>query len=121
MQRKHRTDKILPTRSYSTKQEKTVATVLGGARTPNSGATAFSKGDILTEQFLIECKTKMTPSKSISIQKEWLEKNQKEMLFMGKQYSAIAFNFGPDEQNYYIIDESLFQELIEMLNNREEI
>jgi hypothetical protein len=46
---------------------------------------------------LIECKTKMTPSQQVSIKKEWLEKNSNEAVFMGKKYSALAFNFGPDE------------------------
>ena len=57
---------------------------------------------------LLECKTKTFPSESISIKKEWLVKNESERVFMGKKYSAIAFNFGPDENNYYIIDEFLF-------------
>lgn len=57
---------------------------------------------------LLECKTKTSPSESISIKKEWLVKNESERVFMGKKYSAIAFNFGPDENNYYIIDEFLF-------------
>ena len=34
---------------------------------------------------------------------------------MGKKYSALAFNFGPDEKNYYIIDEFLFQSLKQLL------
>ena len=57
---------------------------------------------------LLECKTKTSPSESISIKKEWLVKNESERIFMGKKYSAVAFNFGPDENNYYIIDEFLF-------------
>lgn len=28
---------------------------------------------------------------------------------MGKPYSAVVFNFGPDERNYYVIDEELFE------------
>lgn len=107
-----------PTRSFSKKQENYVAKKFGGDRVKNSGATAFAKGDVnLNEQsFLIECKTKTTPSESISIKKEWLEKNIKEALFMGKKYSALAFNFGPNEPNYYIIDEYLFEELLNKLN-----
>ena len=104
-----------PTRYYSTKQEKQVAKTLGGTRTKNSGATMFQKGDLTTDDWLIECKTKMSPSESMSIKKEWLEKNLKESLFMGKKYNALAFNFGPDESNYYIIDEQTFQCLVELL------
>ena len=107
-----------PTRAYSKKQEDTVAKALGGNRVKNSGATAFAKGDINLDRgsFLIECKTKTSPSESISIKKEWLEKNVKEALFMGKQNSALAFNFGPGEKNYYIIDEYLFELLLNKLD-----
>ena len=73
------------------------------------------KGDLLTDQFLIECKTKTSKSESISIKKEWFTKNDQEKIFMGKKYSAVAFNFGPDEDNYYIIDEYLFQTLEQLL------
>ena len=106
-----------PTRHFSDKQEKQVAKSVGGKQTANSGATMWQKGDILTNNMLIECKTKTTHADSISIKKQWIIKNQQEMTFMGKRYSAIAFNFGPDEDNYYIIDEYLFQDLLEYLNN----
>lgn len=109
----------LPTRYYSHKQEKAIAKKFEGKQTANSGATKFQKSDVLLEKFALECKTKMTPSKSISIQKDWLIKNDSESLFMGKPYSALAFNFGPDEKNYYIIDEYLFEFLIEALGREE--
>jgi len=110
--------KPTPTRVYSKKQETAIAAVTGGQRTPNSGATAWSKGDVLTEQFLLEAKTKTTHSDSIKINKEWFEKNRQEMAFMGKPYSAIVFNFGPGEENHYIIDEYLFLELLEYLKDK---
>ena len=109
-----------PTRYYSNRQEKQVAQAVGGRQTANSGATPFQKGDILTNNMLLECKTKTSPSESISIKKEWLVKNESERVFMGKKYSAIAFNFGPDENNYYIIDEFLFQDLMDYLNMKED-
>ena len=107
-----------PTRAYSKKQENYVAKKFGGDRVKNSGATPFQKGDVNLDKqsFLIECKTKTSPSESISIKKEWLEKNAKESLFMGKKYSALAFNFGPNEKNYYIIDEYLFELLLNKLD-----
>ena len=42
---------------------------VNGRQTSNSGATPFQKGDVLSEQFAIECKTKMSSSNSISIKK----------------------------------------------------
>jgi hypothetical protein len=106
-----------PTRYFSNRQEKQVAKRVGGTQTANSGATMWQKGDIINNDvsMLIECKTKMSPSQQISIKKEWLEKNSNEAVFMGKKHSALAFNFGPDEPNYYIIDEFLFQDLLDYL------
>lgn len=101
-----------PTRYYSKKQENGIAKTFEGSRTLNSGATPFQKGDVQLDKILVECKTKVSKSNSMSIKKEWLEKNEKEALFMGKPYSVLAFNFGPDQKNYYIIDEYLFKQLV---------
>ena len=109
----------LPTRYYSKRQEDAIAKKLGGHRVKNSGATAWQKGDVHLDKWLLEAKTKTAPSKSMSIQKEWLEKNVKEALFQGKPYTALAFNFGPDEQNYYIIDEELFEKLVTYIDDEE--
>jgi hypothetical protein len=112
----------LPTRHFSKKQEEAVAKATGGKRTPNSGATDFGgKSDVdIANLFNIECKTKTSNSESISIKKEWIHKNKREALFDGNPYSAIAFNFGPDSENYYIIDEYLFLELIDHLKTLDE-
>lgn len=111
-----------PTRYYSKKQEEAVAKAVGGKRTPNSGATDFGgKSDVdVANLFNIECKTKTSNSESISIKKEWLLKNKREATFDGNPYSAIAFNFGPDSNNYYIIEEYLFLELIDHLKTLDE-
>ena len=112
-QRRIREDKIQPTRHYSTKQEKQVASKFDGSRTLNSGATPYQPGDVYLDEYLVECKTKMTHSDSITIKKEWLEKIKKEALFVGKPKEALFFNFGPDESNYVIIHEDIFKELVE--------
>lgn len=103
-------------------QEDAVAKATGGKRTPNSGATDFGgKSDVdITNLFNIECKTKTSNSESISIKKEWLLKNKREATFDGNPYSAIAFNFGPDSNNYYIIEEYLFLELLDHLKTLDE-
>lgn len=106
-----------PTRYYSDKQEKGVAKTFEGKQTPNSGATMFQKSDVLLDNFTVECKTKMEHSESISIKKDWIEKQLKESCMMGKPYWTIAFNFGPNEKNYYIIDENLFKILTEKIEN----
>ena len=107
-----------PTRFFSNKQEKKVAKALGGKQVSNSGATPFYKGDVTTEDWLIECKTTTAPLKaSFSIKREWLEKNKEEAFAMNKHYSALAFSFGEDEPNYYVIDEKTFKQLKEALEH----
>lgn len=105
-----------PTRFYSSKQEKTVAKSLGGRQVSNSGATAFNKGDVLAGSFLIECKTVTKEQKTFTIKKDWIEKNQEEAFAMGKQYSAIAIDFG-DGIQHYVISEALFSKLKDFLEN----
>ena len=106
-----------PTRFYSSRQEKKVAKAVGGKQVSNSGATAFNKGDVTSDNFLIECKTCVEDKKSFSIKQDWLEKNKEEAFEMGKDYSALAFNFGPSSENYYVIDEKLFKILKEVLES----
>lgn len=91
-----------------------MAKAINGRQTTNSGATAFSKGDVSTESVLVECKTCTKPQKTFTIHKEWLIKNQEEAFAMRKPYSALAFDFGDGEQNY-IISEKLFKKLLRCL------
>lgn len=100
-----------PTRFYSNRQEKQVAKAVNGKQTINSGATPFYKGDVVTDDWMIECKTTTKPKQSFTIKEEWLKKNKEEKYAMGKDYCALAFNFGIDQENYYIIDEKTFKEL----------
>lgn len=100
------------TRKFAKRQEETLAKMLNAKRQANSGATPFHKGDIKTPKFLIEAKTCIEDKKSFSIKKEWLEKNKEEAFAMGREYAALAFNFGPGQTNYFIVDEKTFKELI---------
>lgn len=104
------------TRKFSLAQEKRVAESLNGVINSNSGATRFYKGDVRTNNILIECKTTTKEVKSISIKKQWLDKLKEEKFAMGKLYSAIAFDFG-DGKDYFIIDMDLMKILIENLEN----
>lgn len=105
------------TRFYSRQQEIEVSKKVSGRRTPNSGATAFSKGDVSCgDSFLIECKTCVEPKKSQSIKEEWLLKIQEECLAMGNKGWALFFNFGgKGAQNYVIISEKQFIEYKKLL------
>lgn len=106
----------MSTRYYSNKQEKKVAKAVKGRKTANSGATAFQKGDVVTKDWLIECKTKVKDSTSFTVKEEWLLKNEEEAFAMGKNNSALVFDFGPNsDKRYYIISERLFQVLQQYL------
>ncbi len=102
-----------PTRFYSDRQEKRVAKAVSGKQTANSGATAFSKGDVVTDDWLIECKTSVTEKQSFSIKREWLEKNREEAFAMRKSNNALCFDFGPDTERFYVIDESTLKKFME--------
>lgn len=106
------------TRTYSKKMEEDVARRLGGRVVANSGATLMYKGDVRTEDFLVECKTVMKPQKGVTIQKEWLTKIREEAFGAGKHYSAVAIRFEPDGKNFYVIDEPTMQELLEFIEEK---
>ncbi len=108
------------TRYYSDKQEKSVCKLLGANQSPNSGAGKFRKGDVFTESFLIECKTCMKDKDSFSIKKDWIIKNKAEAFTQRKSNQAIAFNFGPDQENYFVINEKLMKYLIEKLREEDD-
>lgn len=106
----------MSTRYYSNKQEKKVAKAVKGRKTANSGATDFQKGDVITKDWLIECKTKMKDCNTFTIREYWLLKNEEEAFAMGKNNSALCFDFGPSaSKRYYIISERLFQILKQYL------
>lgn len=108
------------TRFYSRNQEKRVAKAVNGKTTANSGATAFSKGDVVTTDWLIECKTKTKDCSSFTIKEEWLLKNEEEAFAMHKSASALCFDFGPGaNKRYYVISERMFQTLQNYMQEEE--
>ena len=108
----------MSTRDFSNAQEKRIAKAIGARRTANSGATKFDKGDLIIGQlWLIEAKTCMTPKKSFSIKKEWLDKVKKEMYATSKSYNALCFDFGDEKDRYYVIDENTFKQIIDVLED----
>lgn len=105
------------TRYYSDRHEKSVCKALNATQTPNSGATHFIKGDVIQEDasLLVECKTSVTEKQSMSIKRDWIDKNKNEAFSMRLFNSAICFNYGPDTPNYYCIDEKLMKFLVDKL------
>lgn len=104
-------NKNTATRKFSDKQEKAVAKAVGGRKVAGSGNGSFQKGDVNADNWIYECKTQTKHKKSFTIKKEWFIQNINEAYRMGKKYSAVVFNFGPDEENYYILDENTFLEM----------
>ncbi len=98
-----------PTRHYSAKQEKRASALLGLKVTPNSGATAFAKGDARDQNLLVEFKTLTKAQKSHSLQKEWFDKNQEEAFATGRRFSAVGFDFG-DGKDYIAVSVEDFAE-----------
>ena len=105
------------TRWFSDRHEKSVCKALGATQQSNSGAATFAAGDCVQEaaSLLIECKTAMSEKESFSIKADWLRKNRDEAFSKRLQNYCLAFNFGPDQPNYYVINESLMQQLVEYL------
>jgi len=104
-----------PTRYYSHEQEKRVATSLGGTNDLQSGGGKWRKNDVELDEWALECKTKIMPSKTISMHKEWFidaERNRAESL---KSYAAVVFSFG-DGKDYYAMDERTFKFLLALSN-----
>lgn len=99
------------TRKKSSQQEKRIAKAVGGKQVIGSGSTPFLKGDVIAENLFIEAKTKMEPSKSISVKKEWLEKAKKQAFETRKKDYALAISFG-DNKDYYIIEDTFMEDLL---------
>lgn len=110
------------TRYYSDMQEKAVCKLLGAKQTANSGAGKWKKGDCIQEpaSLLIECKTVVTEKESFSIKKDWISKNKEEAFANRLSNQTIAFNFGPGQENYFVINEKLMKYLVEKLAEEEE-
>lgn len=109
------------TRHFSSTQENKVAKVMNGRTVANSGAGAYSKGDINVGDmsgWLVECKTKVKDVDSFTVQKKWFEKNIEESIYMKKEHSVVVFSFGPSSKNYYILDEATFLEMKEALEEK---
>lgn len=107
-----------PARFYSNQQEKAVAKAINGKQTANSGATLWSKGDVTSDIILVECKTHTQFREQFTIKHDWIDKNREEAFQMGKRHSALAIDFG-DNENHYLINEQDFLALLEYLRKCE--
>ncbi len=86
----------------SNRQERRVASRLGGRRIRNSGGARWSKhdhstddGDVATPEFHIEQKS--TSKKSMSIQREWLDKVREGARKFGKDPAVVLTFVSPNK------------------------
>jgi len=94
----------------SKRQEQSIARNLNSAkRQPLSGADFRAKGDVKSEQFLIEAKR--TDKASLSVRADWLEKITMEALQAGRQPALsiqLTFDNRLVEKDWFLIPASLF-------------
>lgn len=105
------------TRYYSSLQEDYISKLLNAVKQPSSGSGKFRKGDVINydASLLIEAKTVTSDKDSFSIKKDWIIKNKEEAFTQRVFDGCIAFNFGPNQPNYFVIDEKLMKFLVEKL------
>ena len=106
-----------PTRFYSNNQEKKVAKAVGGRKVANSGACKFNKGDVITDNILIECKTRTSEQSTFTIKRDWILKNREEAFAMHRNYSALAIDFG-DGELHYLISQQMFDMLVDLIDKQ---
>jgi hypothetical protein len=104
-------------RYYSSKQEHAIADLLGAKVVPNSGACRFAVSDVIADNWIFEAKTCMSPKQSFSLKKDWFDKNERERMDAQLPYSAVVFQFEPNGENYFVVNERTFKILYEMLKN----
>lgn len=107
------------TRYYSSMHEQSVANNLEGNIVPGSGSGRFVAGDVEVKDasMFIECKTSITDKSSFSIKKDWIEKAKNQSKEHRLDNYCLSFRFGPEDNNYYVINERLMKILVETLKN----
>lgn len=106
----------MTSKQASLQQEKEIAKLLGGRVQAGSGGTKFGGGDVHTDNFLIEAKTSTTTKNSFSVKRSVLGKMRLQAHEQRKPFSALAFRFGPNEPDFYIIDQNLMKRVVEQLD-----
>lgn len=95
----------------SVEQEERIAKIFCGKRTPQSGGGKFVLGDVLSDNFLVECKTQMEEKSSYLVSRKILEKADEQRREMGKDFYALAFTFG-DDKDFFVLDKKAMMYLL---------
>lgn len=94
-------------------QEERVARLFNGKRTPQSGGGRFVLGDVLAEDFFVECKTSVTVKDSYSVKREILNKADEQRREMGKEFYVLAFSFG-DGEDFFVLNKKAMNRFISL-------
>lgn len=100
-----------------TGQEHRIARSLrGGHRQAGSGASVYARGDVKSNDFLVECK--LTEAGSLRVQSAWLAKITRQALAAGKMPAlAIEIQGGDEdpllERDWVCVPMSCFKKLTE--------
>lgn len=107
--------KDLPeSKKYSLLQEQRIAKLFHGETTPRSGGGGFAKMDVLSEDFGVEAKCRVSTSQSYTVQKDILDKADHERIEMRKPFYALAFELGESRADYFVIDRNAMKSFIEL-------
>ncbi len=108
------------TRDISDIQENQIAKLLNGKVQSNSGGGKFNGGDVLTNNFLIEAKTTMTPKASFGIKLKWLIKADRQAYEQNKLYYALAFRFAKNDNDFFVINGDLMKKLVSYIERSDD-
>lgn len=96
----------------ATEQEVRIAKMFGARRSPQSGGGAWKLGDVLSTDWLVECKTTTTPKDSYSVRKDILDKADHERAEMHKSYFALAITLGEQYDDYFVLSKKTMQGIL---------
>lgn len=99
-------------------QENLVAKDFGGSRQPLSGGIKTMPGDVITPDFLLECKTRGTETKgqkTFTIHKAWLTKIVEEAKRVNKT-PALVFRFKYDKNQWFVIN---YDDILALVQERD--
>lgn len=89
---------------------------------PNSGSLWFAPGDVMTEEFLVECKERKLTSrgeKQFTVTKEMLDKIKKEAGF--SRPGVLAFGFKNSDDIFLIANYNVWLELVQENNQLKKV
>ena len=89
----------MATKDYSSKQENMIADSLGWSVVAGSGAAACYPGDIISDEWLGECKTHLSPGKKIFFSKKVWKKIQDEAM-VKRRFPVIFTDDGSQKSKH---------------------